>query len=166
MKSTRMSKAACRSALGALVWLSGCQPPPKLAVLPAAVETFPAPTALAPAPAYTERRILLSVQFGFDKSSINPESMQTLNNLAAAMKDQRLRGVSYEINGHTDLGGNFAHNIALSAMRATAVSHFLRDSGVQFPPIRSQGFGPLQLLYPAQPFRPENRRVEIVATGP
>jgi outer membrane protein OmpA-like peptidoglycan-associated protein len=118
---------------------------------------------LPSAPAYPERRILLSIQFGFNDYSIRPESFATLNNLVAALLDERLRGLSYEINGHTDLTGNFGHNIALSAMRSKSVSNYLRDKGVQTPPIRAQGFGPLQLLYPTQPFNPENRRVEVIA---
>jgi outer membrane protein OmpA-like peptidoglycan-associated protein len=80
--------------------------------------------------------------------------------------DQRLHGVSYEINGHTDLRGSLSHNIALSALRAKSVSEFLRNSGVQSSPIRAQGFGPLQLLCPTEPFNPANRRVEVVAIGP
>jgi outer membrane protein OmpA-like peptidoglycan-associated protein len=143
--------------------LSGCQRAPSQVV---ALPTIPAPAVLAIASPRAERRILLSVQFGFDDYSIRPNSFVTLNNLAAAMKDQRLYGTAYEINGHTDLGGNFSHNIALSALRAKAVSEFLRNSGVQIPPIRSQGFGPLQLLYVDQPFSPENRRVEVIATAP
>jgi flagellar motor protein MotB len=51
-------------------------------------------------------------------------------------------------------------------MRAKSVSDFLRHSGVQVPPIKAQGFGPLQLLYPSEPFNTGNRRVEIVALGP
>jgi outer membrane protein OmpA-like peptidoglycan-associated protein len=132
----------------------------------AALPTVPAPPLLAIAPSQPERRILLSVQFGFDDYSIRSESYPTLGNLAAALKDDRLRGVAYEINGHTDLGGNFSHNVALSALRAKAVSDFLRNSGVQVPPIRAQGFGPLQLLHLDRPFDPQNRRVEVIATGP
>lgn len=143
--------------------LAGCQrAPPKAEAL----LTVPAPPLLAVASSHAERRILLNVQFGFDDYSIRPDSFATLNNLAAALKDERLRGTAYEVNGHTDLSGNFAHNIALSALRAKAVSNYLRKSGVQAPPIRAQGFGPLQLLYIDQPFSVENRRVEVIAIGP
>jgi outer membrane protein OmpA-like peptidoglycan-associated protein len=148
--------------LGLLLTLSGCQKPPPMVAL----ATIPAPPPVVIAPQYSERRILLSVQFGFDEYSISPASATTLNNLATALNDVRLRGVSYEINGHTDLRGNFSHNIALSALRAKSISDFLRKSGVQLPPIRTQGFGPLQLLYLDQPFNPENRRVEVIALGP
>jgi outer membrane protein OmpA-like peptidoglycan-associated protein len=167
MNLSGMSKAVPVTLLGLLLTLSGCQQAPlQTAALPAAVQVVPGVSPLGIVPTDTERRILLTVQFGFDEYSIRPESSQTLNNLVAAMKDQRLRGVSYEINGHTDLRGNLAHNIALSALRAKSVSNYLRDSGVQVPPIRAQGFGPLQLLYAAEPFNPGNRRVEIIALGP
>jgi OOP family OmpA-OmpF porin len=148
--------------LGLAGLLCGCQ-----VVTPVAAT---APTVAVVTPALsqssTERRILLTVQFGLDQYSIRPAALPTLNNLAAALNDSRLNGVSYEINGHTDLRGNLSHNIALSALRAKAVSDYLRRSGVQVPPIRAQGFGPLQLLYPTEPFNPENRRVEVIALGP
>jgi outer membrane protein OmpA-like peptidoglycan-associated protein len=152
---------------GLLGLLSGCQQVPRQReVAPAAFQVVPAPPVLAVGSTIAERRILLTVQFGFDDYSILPASYPLLNNLVTALKDDRMRGVSYEINGHTDLRGKFAHNIVLSAQRAKSVSNYLRKGGVQAPPIRAQGFGPLQLLYPAQPFNPGNRRVEVVATGP
>jgi outer membrane protein OmpA-like peptidoglycan-associated protein len=139
-----------------------------LAALPtsAAVLTVPAPPQFPVAPTYPERRILLSVQFGLDEHTIRPESFATLNNLALALQNERLRGLSYEINGHTDLTGSFGHNVTLSAKRSKSVSNYLRGRGVQTPPIRAQGFGPLQLLYPADPFNAGNRRVEVIAIGP
>jgi outer membrane protein OmpA-like peptidoglycan-associated protein len=144
---------------GVAVLLGGCQvPPPHMTASP--------PLVTVPAPAAADRKILLTVQFGLDKYSIRSDSLPTLYSLATALKDERLRGVSYEINGHTDLKGSFAHNIALSPLRAKSVSDFLRSHGVKVPPIRAQGFGPLQLLYPTDPFNPNNRRVEVVAVGP
>jgi outer membrane protein OmpA-like peptidoglycan-associated protein len=159
-------KAAILPLVGLLVALCGCQQAAlNVAAMPTVVKIAPAsPPAVGPT--YAERRILLTIQFGFDEYAIRPDSFPTLDNLAVALNDERLRGVSYEINGHTDLRGNFAHNIALSALRAKSVSNYLRDNGVQNPPIRAQGFGPLQLLYLAKPFNPGNRRVEIVAIGP
>jgi outer membrane protein OmpA-like peptidoglycan-associated protein len=166
MKLVRISKAALLPMFGLLVVVSGCQQAPlNVAPLSTVVKVVPAPSPVA-GPIFAERRILLTIPFGFDKYAIRPDSIPTVDNLAAALKDERLRGVSYEINGHTDLHGNFAHNIALSALRAKSVSDFLRDRGVQSPPIRAQGFGPLQLLYMTDPFNPGNRRVEIVAIGP
>jgi outer membrane protein OmpA-like peptidoglycan-associated protein len=147
--------------LGPLALLSACQQAPRPEAFPAVAPPQP----LAMMPAYAERRILVSVQFGYGDSSIRQESIPVLDALAEALKSERLRGVSYEINGHTDLRGNFAYNIALSGLRAKSVSDYLRTHSVEVPPIRAQGFGPLQLLHPHQPFNPENRRVEIVALG-
>jgi outer membrane protein OmpA-like peptidoglycan-associated protein len=165
MSLVRNWRSTSLAMFGLLVPLAGCQQSPSLMMSqPAAVQVTPAPSSAASI--YVDRRILLTVHFGFDAFSIRPDSIPTLNNLSVALNDQRLHGLSYEINGHTDLGGNFAHNIALSAMRAKSVSDFLRHSGVQVPPIKAQGFGPLQLLYPSEPFNTGNRRVKIVALGP
>src|SRR4051794_426189 len=98
--------------------------------------------------------------------SVRSRFRSLINAFAQALNNERLRGVSYEINGHTDLSGNFANNVALSGLRAKSVSDYLRTHRVESPPIRAQGFGPLQLLHPHHPFSPENRRVEIVALGP
>jgi len=129
------------------------------------LQLIPAPATVAVVPGIAERRILLTVQFDFDQYTIRSDSFETLNNLAIALNDPHLQSLSYEINGHTDLKGNFSHNIALSALRAKSVSDYLRGHGVLIPPIRAQGFGPLQLLYPTEPFNPGNRRVEVVALG-
>jgi len=129
------------------------------------LQLIPAPATVAVVPGIAERRILLTVQFDFDQHTIRSDSFETLNNLAIALNDPHLQSLSYEINGHTDLKGNFSHNIALSALRAKSVSDYLRGHGVLIPPIRAQGFGPLQLLYPTEPFNPGNRRVEVVALG-
>jgi outer membrane protein OmpA-like peptidoglycan-associated protein len=167
MKLAQTRTPVRRLAFALLAALSGCQQAPRqIGPAPAVFQAVPAPPVLAVAPANAERRILVTVQFGLNDYSILPEAYPLLNNLVAALKDERLRGVSYEINGHTDLSGKFAHNVALSAKRAKSVSNYLRNGGVQIPPIRAQGFGPLQLLYPTEPFRPGNRRVEIIAIGP
>jgi outer membrane protein OmpA-like peptidoglycan-associated protein len=129
------------------------------------LQLIPAPATVAVVPGIAERRILLTVQFDFDQYTIRSDSFETLNNLAIALNDPHLQSLSYEINGHTDLKGNFSHNIALSALRAKSVSDYLRGHGVLIPPIRAQGFGPLQLLYPTEPFNLGNRRVEVIALG-
>jgi len=151
------------SSLWMVVLCSACQQVPQTAV--SGLQLIPAPATVAVVPGIAERRILLTVQFDFDQYTIRSDSFETLNNLAIALNDPHLQSLSYEINGHTDLKGNFSHNIALSALRAKSVSDYLRGHGVLIPPIRAQGFGPLQLLYPTEPFNPGNRRVEVIALG-
>ncbi len=163
-------KASSCALIAGLLLMTGCQGPTVQAVQAPMVapvtQLVPAPPVLAIAPNSSEHRILVTVQFGLNDHTIRPESFPLLDNIVAAMKDERLRNVSYEIDGHTDLRGKLSYNIALSALRAKAVSDYLRNAGVQTPPIRAQGFGPLQLLYAKDPFNAGNRRVEIIAISP
>jgi outer membrane protein OmpA-like peptidoglycan-associated protein len=135
-----------------LATLSACEPPPAPV----------APVAMAP----TERRILLTINFDFDSHTIRPSSYPLLDNVAIALNDERLRGSHFEINGHTDIIGRLGYNIGLSYMRAGAVMDYLAARGVPPNSMQPQGFGPLQLLDPANPASPANRRVEIVAISP
>lgn len=114
----------------------------------------------------TERRIMLTVNFDFDSYRVRPESYAVLDNVAVALVDQRLRGATFEINGHTDITGRLGYNLGLSMLRAGAVVDYLSARGVPPASMRAQGFGPLQLLDPANPASGVNRRVEIVAIGP
>jgi outer membrane protein OmpA-like peptidoglycan-associated protein len=139
----------------ALMALAGCVPPPQ----PVSQVVVPEPVA-APVP---ERTLILTVNFEFDSAALRPDAVLLLTNVAAAMTDQSMAGTHFEINGHTDIIGRLDYNIALSQLRAQAVVDFLAGHGVPLANMHSQGFGPLQLLDPAHPASPVNRRVEIVA---
>lgn len=76
-----------------------------------------------------------------------------------------MRGSFAEINGHTDVGGQVGHDLALSYPRARSVMSYLRAKGVPPPMMRAQGFGSLQLLDAADPTAAVNRRVEIVTAN-
>jgi OOP family OmpA-OmpF porin len=138
------------AALFLLVVLAACQPPPPLPV----------------EAAVPERRLMLTVNFDFDSHTIRPASYQQLDNVAIALNDERLRGVHFDINGHTDIIGRLGYNIALSQLRAAAVVDYLVARGVPPDVMHPQGFGPLALLDTVNPASPANRRVEIVAIGP
>jgi hypothetical protein len=137
-----------------LLGLAACQPPPTV------VEA--APAAAAVVVTTTERTIVLTVNFEFDSYQLRPDAILLLNNVASAMLDPAMAGARYDINGHTDVSGQLGYNISLSNLRAQAVISFLASRGVPIANMRPQGFGPLQLLDPAHPFSPVNRRVEIV----
>lgn len=137
-----------------LLALAACQEPPP----PVAPVVMPDPVATAP-----ERAIILTVNFEFDSAALRPDAMLLLSNVAQAMNDQSMAGAHFEINGHTDIVGRLDYNIALSEYRSQAVMQFLAARGVPAANMRAQGFGPLQLLDPAHPASPINRRVEIVA---
>ena len=129
----------------------------------------PSPVVSAPPPSdrasMTEHRLLLTVNFATGSHQILPDSDSTLNNLANALKDDRMRGYFVEINGHTDVSGQVGYNMALSYLRARAVMSYLAARGVPPPIMRAQGFGSLQLLNSANPTDPANRRVEIVSAS-
>jgi outer membrane protein OmpA-like peptidoglycan-associated protein len=133
--------------------LSACVQPP-----PPAPDPGPAPVATTP-----DRVVELTVNFDFDSHYIRPESYPLLDNVARALQDRRLAGYHFDINGHTDIVGRLGYNIALSTLRASAVVEYLAARGVPREAMRVQGFGPLQLLNPANPAGAENRRVEIVS---
>jgi outer membrane protein OmpA-like peptidoglycan-associated protein len=116
--------------------------------------------------AESERRVLLTIEFDFNSHRIRPSSYPVLNNVAIALNDERLRGSHFEINGHTDIVGTLGYNLGLSMLRAGAVMDYLAAHGVPNEVMRPQGFGPLQLLDPANPRSGVNRRVEIVALKP
>ena len=105
----------------------------------------------------------MTVYFDFDSHTIKPESYRDLDAVARAFADQRLSGLRYDINGHTDIVGRLAYNVALSQLRAQAVIDYLAARGVPRDEMRAQGFGPLELINRANPASPENRRVEIVS---
>jgi outer membrane protein OmpA-like peptidoglycan-associated protein len=135
-------------ALAACAWTPEPLPPPP----PPPPETQPA------------RSIILTVNFRLNSWTISTESKAALDNVATAMRDQRLAGTRYLIQGHTDVTGRLGHNMALSKLRAAAVSDYLVSRGVDRSILASEGFGPLRLADTANPKSPANRRVEIVAS--
>ena len=143
---------------------------PFLLLLAAACESTPEPPPAAPPPppstesTAAQRSILLTVNFQRDSWTISNESKQALDNVALAMKDQRLSSTKYVVQGHTDVSGRLGHNMSLSKLRAAAVTDYLVSRGVDRSILTSEGFGPLRLLDPANPKSPANRRVEIVTT--
>ena len=133
--------------LAVLGFLAGCQPPGAASFGTVAYE----------------RAIVLTVNFDFDSYRVRPDSYAVLDNLAVALNDPALYGESYEVNGHTDVVGRFGYNVALSRLRAEAVSDYLATRGVARERLHPQGFGPLELFDTYNPRSAANRRVEIVA---
>jgi OOP family OmpA-OmpF porin len=116
--------------------------------------------------AMQSRGVVLRVLFVFNSFAVRPEDFQTLDNLAAALADPRLAAFTFEINGHTDAAGRLGYNLALSELRAAAILDYLVAKGIDRARLRKQGFGPLQLLDPANPRAEVNRRVEVFAVPP
>lgn len=104
----------------------------------------------------------LSIQFEFDSAKLLSESRPLLDNLAAAINSDKLRGFSFVIEGHTDIIGSAEYNQRLSNQRAMSVLTYLASKGVSRERLKSLGKGSTDLLTPEKPDAAENRRVRII----
>ncbi len=117
----------------------------------------------------TSRGLVLTlgnVLFALNKSTLKPGDMKSVNNLAAFMKAYPKRNVMVE--GYTDSTGSLEFNERLSRRRAEAVRNALVNDGINPERITTKGYGP---EYPVASNktaagRQENRRVEVVISGP
>jgi outer membrane protein OmpA-like peptidoglycan-associated protein len=103
----------------------------------------------------------LVIQFDFDSAKLQDSAKPLLDNLATAMKSDRLMALRFSIEGHTDAKGTEAYNIHLSQKRALTVVQYLINSGINKDRLDSEGKGYSQLLYPDRPEAMENRRVKV-----
>ncbi len=102
-----------------------------------------------------------NIRFDFNKSTLKPESMGTLNQIVAALTKNTLK---YEISGHTDSDGDEAINLKLSQERAEVVKNFLISSGINANRLISKGYGetkPLASNDDEEDGRELNRRTEF-----
>lgn len=112
--------------------------------------------------------MLGDVLFDFDKAIIRPAAESALQDIARAIQADPASRVTIE--GHTDSKGKAAYNQTLSLKRATAVSQWLANHGVDKARLTAKGYGDTR---PVQPNvlangadnpkgRAQNRRVEFV----
>jgi outer membrane protein OmpA-like peptidoglycan-associated protein len=105
----------------------------------------------------------LLVTFEFDSDKLTAPAKENLSQFAKALLDPQLKGQKFEIDGHTDASGAEQYNLGLSERRANAVVGFLASQGVDAATLLPKGFGKLHPRV-ADPFSPENRRVETHLT--
>ncbi|MCT6881637.1 MAG: OmpA family protein [Snodgrassella alvi] len=93
------------------------------------------------APKFVDETVSLSANFlfGFDKFTLRPEAIDTLNQLATRLADSSVQVVRVE--GHTDFKGSEAYNKTLSDRRAHAVAEYLVSKGVPAEKISAVGLG-------------------------
>jgi len=127
---------------------------------------------LSPAPPTTRglrnlvpepRSVDLVVQFEFDSARIQATSSPLLDNLANAMRSERLSSLRFRVEGHTDAKGSATYNLRLSQRRAEAVIAYLASAGVDRARLSGEGRGASNLLLPDAPYAMENRRVRVTA---
>jgi len=111
----------------------------------------------APVPSVT--RFDLLVNFEFDSDKLTQAATANLDQFAKALRDPKLKGLKFEIDGHTDATGAEMYNLGLSERRAKAVVSYLAAQGIDAADLDAKGFGKTKPRV-ADPFSPENRRVE------
>ena len=106
---------------------------------------------------------LYGIQFDFDKTSLRPESGETLDEIAQLLKaDDSLR---LSIVGHTDNKGAENYNLDLSRRRASAVvTALVREHGIDSSRLdaRGAGAGEPVAANDSEANRALNRRVELI----
>lgn len=125
--------------------LSECGDRAQVAPAPAPV---PVPEPVAPRPVeppkFVEEVKTFSSNFlfGFDKDTLRPAAIDTLNQLANQLSDTKVQ--SARVEGHTDFMGKDQYNQALSERRANVVANYLVNRGVPAAKISAVGFGESQ----------------------
>lgn len=122
-----------------------------------------APAPIAPPVEAEPSSVALQVQFGYNSAEILPEMITPLDAVAEGIK--MTGGIQrIVIEGHTDAHGAADYNVRLSRQRAAAVKQFLvARHGIPAESLVVLGRGKSAPLIPANPFAPENRRVEFHA---
>lgn len=102
-----------------------------------------------------------TVQFGFDQATLTPAARQALDRFAACVAP---RTGAIRLDGHCDVRGSAAYNLALGERRATAVARYLEAHGVAPGRISTRSFGKSTPLCdePTEACHARNRRVEAV----
>jgi len=135
------------TAAGVHVDAKGCPPPPP-----------PAPVYI---PEAKKELVLERVFFETDSAKLKPESAETLDKVAASLKD--FPDVKIQVAGHTDSTGSAAHNMKLSDARATAVMNYLIGKGVNPSMLSAKGYGKNEPIADNKTVegRAQNRRVGL-----
>jgi len=112
---------------------------------------------------FTDSKIIThGINFDYNKATIRPESMGTLNMIVGVLKDNP--EIKFEVGGHTDSDGADAYNLKLSQQRAEAVREQLIKMGVDASRLTAKGYGETKPM--ADNNTPDgkanNRRVEFV----
>jgi len=108
----------------------------------------------------------LTINFEFNSAVLSRDGGVLVGNLGRALKDPRLAGKRFSIEGHTDAVGGDAFNQRLSEQRAEAVrQQLVRRYGIDAHRVQAVGYGKTRLLDPSQPESGENRRVRVVNLG-
>jgi outer membrane protein OmpA-like peptidoglycan-associated protein len=108
-------------------------------------------------------KVDLDINFDYNSAALTPRIEPQLNNLGQALTSGELAGSVFMVGGHTDARGSDDYNQRLSERRAETVKRFLMERyHIAAANLVSAGYGKNGLKNAADPYAPENRRVEIV----
>ena len=102
----------------------------------------------------------LMIGFTLNSAQLSAEGVNAAQIFAQSLLTPELRSKRFLIEGHTDLRGGRALNVALSKARAAAVADYLVVLGVQRDRLQTRGMGPDAPLAGRRASDPSNRRVE------
>jgi len=117
----------------------------------------------APAP----QSVNLKIEFDSNSYAIRPDSFRLINELGKALTDDRIKGKTLILKGHTDSDGGDAYNLTLSLNRALSVqSYLVGNFEIKPDRLRVVGYGEALALVPntSAANKQLNRRVEVQAT--
>jgi peptidoglycan-associated lipoprotein len=102
-----------------------------------------------------------TVQFGFDQATLTPAARQALDRFAACAAPG---AGAIRLDGHCDVRGSAAYNLALGERRGNAVARYLESRGVVAGRISTRSFGKSSPLCEesTEACHARNRRVEAV----
>lgn len=145
-------------------------PPPAKPVAPAPPPPPPAPkpqTATEQA-LFKGNLVIHDVYFETNSAVLKPESAARLDEVGAAL--EKLPGVRFEIQGHTDSRGTAAYNQKLSQARAESVRAYLTERfKIDAGSLEAKGYGESKLSVSPETNDADyqaNRRVELQVLNP
>ncbi|MBK9283624.1 MAG: OmpA family protein [Sphingobacteriaceae bacterium] len=106
--------------------------------------------------------ITRGILFDTGKSSIKPESMGVINEVAKMLQENATLKLSIE--GHTDSDGEAKANQTLSEKRSAEVKRILVELGIDAARLETKGFGASKPINPNKSVedKANNRRVEFI----
>jgi outer membrane protein OmpA-like peptidoglycan-associated protein len=103
----------------------------------------------------------LLITFETNSAQLTPQARQSLEVVGRALKSEKLSEFRFAIEGHADPRGNAESNLRLSQARAESVAAYLTQQQIDRARLKPVGKGHTELMNPAVPAAPENRRVTI-----
>jgi outer membrane protein OmpA-like peptidoglycan-associated protein len=104
----------------------------------------------------------LEIYFDYNSAEIANKAVPDLMNLGRALTNPALQGGVFLLSGHTDAKGGQEYNQSLSERRSQSVKTFLMQNfRIPGENLVAAGYGKEQPKNQANPFAPENRRVQV-----